>query len=237
MKITLYDFPAKTNLDGWESFSPFVLQIARALRYAGLEFEHAFASMVRLKELNPAGQLPVVAFGDEKVPDSTRIMRRIEELVPGAFTRGLDARGKAEAWLWEDFADKSLYPFVLAARWADDRGWPVPRDAFFGGLPPVVRSLVASFARRGTMKVLVARDFTRGGLDDCYARLSTVLDDLEARAPSEGFWLGNEVTAADIGLFAQLHSLRIPVVEHAAAEVSKRTGLSRYLDRVDAATK
>ena len=237
MNLTLYDFPAKTGLEGWESFSPFVLQVSRALRLAGLSFEHAYASMTKLKELNPTGQLPVVAFGDEKVADSTRIMRRIESLHPGSMTKGLDARGKAESWLWEELADTALYPLVLAARWADDRGWPVPREHFFGGLPPVVRTIVGGAVRRNTIKKLVGRDFLRGGLDACYARMTTTLDDLDARAPADGFWLGEHATAADIGLFAQLHSLRLPLVEHAAAEVAKRANLSKYLDRVNAATK
>lgn len=237
MKVTLYDFPAKTGLEGWESYSPFVLQVVRALRLAELPFEHEYASMTKLKELNPKGQLPVVAFDDEKVADSTLIMKRIEQLKPGAFTKGLDARGAAESWLWEEFADTALYPLVLTARWADDRGWPVPRDAFFSGLPPVVRTLVANMVRRGTLKKLVERDFLRGGLDAAYARMATTLDDLDARAPDDGFWVGPHATAADIGLFAHLHSLRMPKVEHAAEEVAKRTRLSKYLDRVDAATR
>jgi glutathione S-transferase len=235
--LTLYDFPAKTGVEGWESFSPFVLQASRALRLAKLPFEHAYASMTKLKELNPKGQLPVVAFGDEKVSDSTLIMKRIEQLQPGCFSKGLDARGKAESWLWEEFADTALYPLNLATRWADDRGWPIPREHFFGGLPPVVRTLVGNAVRRGTVKKLVDRDFMRGGLEACYERMDRTLDDLEARAPADGFWLGSEVTAADIGLFAQLHSLRLPLVEHAAAAVAKRTTLSKYLDRVDAASR
>ena len=87
------------------------------------------------------------------------------------------------------------------------------------------------------MKKLVERDFLRGGLDACYARMGTTLDDLDARAPADGFWLGANATAADIGLFAQLHSLRLPLVEHSAAEVAKRTKLTKWLDRVDAATR
>ena len=63
--LALYDFPAKTGLDGWNSFSPFVLEVARALQLAGLSYEHKYASMTKLKQLNPTGQLPVVAFGDD----------------------------------------------------------------------------------------------------------------------------------------------------------------------------
>lgn len=218
-------------------FSPFVLQVSRALKLAKLPLEHAYASMTKLKELNPKGQLPVVAFDDEKVADSTLIMKRIESLVPGCFSRGLDARGRAESWLWEELADPALYPLCLATRWADDRGWPVPREKFFGGLPPVVRTLVGNAVRRDTVKKLVGRDFLRGGLDACYERMERTLDDLDARAPAEGFWLGEHPTAADIGLFAQLHSLRLPLVEHAAAAVAKRKTLTKYLDRVDAATR
>jgi hypothetical protein len=67
--------------------------------------------------------------------------------------------------------------------------------------------------------------------------MAGVLDDLDARAPDDGFWLGPSATVADVGLFGQLQALRLPLVEFAAAEVAKRKRLSKYLDRVDAATR
>jgi glutathione S-transferase len=236
-KLVLCDFPAKTEVEGWNSFSPFVLEVARALALAKLPFEHRHLDIMKVKEVNPLGQLPVLLVDDEKVADSTRILHRIEELAPGSMSGGLDARALAEAWLWEEFADTALYPYVLATRWADDRGWPVPRAAFFGGIPLPVRGLVANLVRRSTMKKLVGRDFTRGGLEACYARMYRVIDQLDARAPESGFWLGERPSVADIGLFAQLHSLRLPSVPFQAEEMKKRARLSRYLDRVDAATR
>lgn len=235
-ELVLCDFPAKTGLDGWGSFSPFVLEVDRALRLAKLPFERRHISLVKLKELNPLGQLPVLLVGDEKIADSTRILHRIEQLAPGSMTGGLPPAAVAEAWLWEEFADVALYPYVLATRWVDDRGWPVPRAAFFSTIPAPVRGLVASMIRRGTIKKLVERDFTRGGLAGCYERLARVLDDLDRRAPETGFWLGPRACAADVGLFAQLHSLRLPLVPFQAEEVKKRVRLTKYLDRVDAAT-
>jgi glutathione S-transferase len=235
--IVLCDFEARTGVEGWDSFSPFVLEVARALRLAKLPFEHRQVHFMKIKQLNPKRQLPVLLVGDEKVPDSTAILHRIEELAPGSMTGGLDAAGVAEAWLWEEFADTALYPHVLVTRWADDRGWPVPRQAFFGALPAPVRGLVASAVRRKTLQALVGRDFTRGGIEASHARLYEILDALDARAPSDGFWLGSRPCAADLGLFAHLHSLRIPLVAYQADEVAKRTRLSRYLDRVDAVTR
>ena len=235
--LRLCDFPVTTGHARWSSFSPFVLLVERALRIARLDFKHEQVDMMRLNSLNPVGQLPVMFIGEEKVPDSTNILHRIEgQLAPGSLTRGLDARGVAEAWLWEEFADTALYPQVLATRWADDRGWPVPRDAFFGGMPPVVRNVIATLARRKAMASLVGRDFTRAGLPACEARLFRVLDHLEARAPEQAFWLGDQVTVADLGLFAQLHSMRLPETAFRAADVAKRARLSSWLDRVDAAT-
>jgi glutathione S-transferase len=236
-QLVLCDFPAKTGLDGWSSFSPFVLEVDRALGLAKLPFERRHISVLKLKDLNPLGQLPVLLVGDEKVADSTRILRRIEELAPGSMTGGLAPGAIAEAWLWEEFADVALYPYVLATRWVDDRGWPVPRSAFFNPIPAPVRGLVSSMVRRGIVKKLVERDFTRGGLAACYARLGDVLDSLDRRAPENGFWLGPRACAADVGLFAHLHSLRLPLIEFQADEVKKRTRLTKYLDRVDAVTR
>jgi glutathione S-transferase len=235
-KLVLCDFPAHTGEQRWRSFSPFVMQAEYALRFAQLPFEHRRMSVFRIKGLNPTGQLPVLLVGDEPVADSTLILHRIDEqLAPGSLTRGLDPTRVAEAWLWEEFADTALYPQVLATRWADERGWPVPRKAFFGGMPPVLRDVIATVARRSTLRALEGRDFTRAGLAACEARLFRVLDHLEARAPERGFWLGETPSVADIGLFAQLHSLRLPQVAFRAEELARRIKLSRWLDRVEAA--
>jgi glutathione S-transferase len=235
--LKLCDFPASTGHARWSSFSPFVMLVERALRAAKLQFQHEQISMMRLRSMNPIGQLPVLFISDEAVADSTNILHRInDQLAPGSLTRGLDARGVAEAWLWEEFADTALYPQVLATRWADERGWPVPRDSFFGGMPPVVRTVVANLVRRKTLSALVGRDFLRAGLPACEARLFRVLDHLEARAPGDGFWLGDQVSVADLGLFAHLHALRLPSTAFRADDVAKRQRLSAWLDRVDAAT-
>jgi glutathione S-transferase len=234
--LILCDFPVTPDEEGYESFSPFVMKAARALLLAGLAYEHRRLGITEVRSKTPVGQLPVLLVGDEVVGDSTAILRKIEELAPGSLTGGLDPRALAEAWLWEEFADTSLYPFVLATRWADDRGWPVPRAAFFGGLPVPLRQIVAGYVRRGTVNKLVERDFLRGGLDQCYARLRDVLANLDARAPDAGFWLGERPSVADISLFAQLESLRYPRTPFQAEVVNSHRRLAAYLDRVGKAT-
>src|SRR6202034_4731154 len=98
------------------------------------------------------------------VADSTRILRQIEQLA-GPIGGELDPRSRAEAWLWEDFADTSLNGFLVAARWADERNWPVVRGAYFGGAPWFVKALVAPRVRSQVVRGLVARDVWRAGAE------------------------------------------------------------------------
>jgi glutathione S-transferase len=235
-ELTLYDFPADPGIPGYPTFSPFVFEVARALALAKLPFRHTRIDIMKLKKLNPVGQLPVLGIGSELVADSTRILRRIEALAPGSLSGGLDGRALAEAWLWEEFADTALYPHVLATRWWDERGWPVVRNGFFGSMPALVRGLVGNMVRKGTIKRLIGRDFLRAGPEAYQQRLDGVLDLLEARAPEQGFWLGARASVADLGLFAHLHQLRMPLTAFRAEEVKQRVRLSAWLDRVDRAT-
>jgi glutathione S-transferase len=229
---------ADASAYGVESRSPFCLKAHRALRVAGLAYEQRhFGRPAELRPLSPTGQVPVLLVDGAPVADSTRILERIDDLT-GALTRGLDPRARAEAWLWEDFADTAVNGFLVAARWADERNWPAVRDAYFGDAPWPVRALVVPRIRSGVIQSLVARDVWRAGPEACWERLEKLLDQLDARAPANGFWVGGaSPSVADVSLFAQLHSLRTPLTAPQREAVARRKVLSAYLDRVDVATQ
>jgi glutathione S-transferase len=228
---------ADASVLGVESYSPFCLKAHRALKLARLPYQRRHAQRpAEFRPLNPAGQVPVLLVDGAPVADSTRILERIDALT-GVLTRGLDPRARAEAWLWEDFADTSLNGFLVAARWADDRNWPRVRATYFGGAPWPVRALIVPRIRQGVIQSLRARDVWRAGPEACWQRFEKVLEALEARAPAHDFWVGSRPSVADVALFAQLHSLRTPLTAPQAEAVAARPGLSAYLDRVDQATR
>ena len=228
---------ADASHHGIESHSPFCLKAHRALKLAGLSYERRHGQRpAEFRRWNPAAQVPVLLVDGAPVPDSTRILERIDALT-GALSRGLDARGRAEAWLWEDFADSALNGFLVAARWADDRNWPAVRQAYFGGAPWPVRALVAPRLRQSVVSRLVARDVWRAGAEACWEQLGRTLDHLDARTPERGFWVGAAPSVADIAIFAQLHSLRTPLTHPQWEALTSRPALSAYLDRVDAVTR
>jgi glutathione S-transferase len=226
-----------TNDRSLESYSPFCLKVHRALKAAALPYERRHGSNPSgFKSLNPAGQVPVLLVGDEVISDSTRILERISALRPGLFGADLDAATRAEAWLWEDFADTSLNGYLVASRWLDDRNWGVVRQAYFGRAPWFVRALIAPRIRAHVRKTLVARDVWRAGSAACWRRFVATLDQLEVRAPSRAYWLGPALTVADISMFAQLRSLRTDLTAWQKSEIESRPALREWLDRVDRAT-
>jgi glutathione S-transferase len=240
--LVLCDLGAPPESVGVESWSPFALKAHRALSLAGLPYTVRRGRMPSdFRRLNPARQVPVLLVGDEALPDSTRILARAVSLAAragaGRELEPADPRLRAEAWLWEDFADRSLSAYVVWARWADDKNWPLVQDALFGGAPWLVRRFVVPLIRRRVLDALHARDVGRHGMAAVLHDFRRTLDALEARAPFEGFWLGERPGVADVALFAMLHSLRAGLTHGQAREIKLRPALTDWLDRVDAATR
>ena len=241
--ITLCEL-GESDIAGLESYSPFCLKVHRALKVVGFRYTSRHGRPPQFSDINPAAQVPVLLVErdgqDEVIPDSTRILVRLDELSVARGGPSLlpsDPRARAEAWLWEDFADRALNGYLVAARWADDRNWPLVREAYFKGAPWFVKNLVAPRIRSRVLNNLVARDVLRAGEEACWDDFRNTLDHLEELAPVRGFWVTRDmVTVADLSLFAQLHALRTRLTEAQARDLMLRPALSDYLDRVDEAT-
>lgn len=235
-KLTLLETP-DPNLPTHESYSPFCLKVHRALRANGLAYERRAAGRPDAwRQFNPTGQVPVLLVGDRAIPDSTAILQEIERIT-GASIAGSTAAERAESWLYEELADTSLNGFLVASRWADERNWPSVRAAYFHEMPALVRAIVPNRLRANVVKSLVARDVWRAGADACWSRFRVLLDQLDRRAPTKGYWVGDALTAADFALFGQLHSLRTELTPWQREQLAERAALNAYLDRVHEATR
>lgn len=214
--------------------SPHCLKAERALRYGGVPFRvRSVDSPEEIHALNPLGQLPVLLVDGNPLPDSSRILEYADASCSDALTPA-DPRVAAEAWLWEELGDTVLTGFVMAARWVDDENFARVREVFFGRIPEPMQSEVANDVRARLVRDVQGRDIARSGLAAAWRRLHALLDRLDARAPVEGFWLGDAPSVADFGLFAPLQNLRVAeLTPEQAAWVEARPTLRAWLDRVD----
>ncbi len=228
----------RPSLPELESYSPFCVKVHRALKAGGLAYTSRRATTPDgHRDVNPLRQVPVLLIDGRPVADSTQILAALADLQPTPAWAAVDPALHAESLLWEELADTSLNGFLVAARWADDRNWPNLLAAYFGAAPWPVRHLVAPAIRRRVLASLVARDIWRAGPDACWRRFKILLDALDRRAPTTGFWLGTTLGLADLSLFAQLHSLCTPLTPWQQSQVHARPRLHDWLTRVDLATR
>lgn len=216
-----------------ESLSPFCLKAHRALKALGLPYERKIIwNPAQGRQYNPTGQFPTLLVGEEKVPDSTAILNRLNALTGGKLNPDPDPAVRAEALLWEELGDTAVNGFLIAARWVDDRNWKPVSEVMFQRMPKLVLALLGPRLRKRMVRALVARDVWRAGPEACWRRFQALLDQLEDRAPRSGYWVGKALSVADIGLFSQLHQLRLPITAWQAEQIAKRPHLSAYLDRI-----
>ena len=222
---------------GLESISPFCLKVHRTLKFYGLKYErrHALRPSDH-KQFNPTGQAPVLLIDGKPVPDSTEIIKALEPLVSKSLVPE-DRRQRAEAWFWEDYADQVLGNYAFAARWFDDRNWEALSEEQFRPMPGYLKPWMPNRARKRLLDRMSRMEIIRVGQDACWRGFQEHLDMLEDRAPETGFWMGDEMTVADIGLFAVLHALRTELSRWPMDEINRHPRLCAWLDRVDAQTQ
>jgi glutathione S-transferase len=222
---------------GLESMSPYVLKVHRALKFHGLAYERRHASRpIEHKAHHPRGQVPVLLLDGKAIPDSTAILKALEG-ISGKSLLPDDPNMLATAWLWEDYADRVLGYYVFAARWFDDRNWPVMFEAQFSSMPGWMKPWLPNYVRRKIIKSMRSMEFIRAGQDGCWNMFTDHLDLLEARTPQQGFWLGDTLTVADVSFFGMLHCLRSGLSPWQMEQINQRPKLCGWLDRIQVATE
>lgn len=158
------------------------------------------------------------------VTDSTPIIRRFETLQTERSVIPTDPVLKFLNELIEDYADEWLTKSMFHFRWAHEADWrnAAPLLVYWGmntAPAEMAEQFAAEFAKRQIDRLYVvgSNDVTAATIEDSYARLIEILDELIAR---KGFVLGGRPSSADFALFGQLTQLAI-VEPTSAAMTSK----------------
>jgi glutathione S-transferase len=192
--------------------SPFCAKVRMALQLKGIPYRRVTVTLRKRRELfgvNPLGKVPVLVEGERAIPDSSAIVRHVEQAHGGTSLLPDDPAARAFCSLVEDWADESLYFVIGAFKWLNpaNRSRAIARtlaELESGAFGPLLGRVVAwQIARR-----YGAWGYGRAALPHFEARLCDGLGWLATLLDGRPFLLGRTLTLADVACYAQLAWLR-----------------------------
>lgn len=170
-ELLLYQYPGDAGLD---SISPPCLKIHLALRRMQLPyFVVDLKSPFAVKQVTPAGRVPVLQVGERRIGDSVAILDALEEMHPDRPLGPTDPASRTLDRLWEHFANDTLYWQGFFLRWCVPRHADrllerlFAKDDWSGRLAgeymllPLLRSRAKGHGIGGRTEDEVMRDFNR----------------------------------------------------------------------------
>lgn len=135
--LKLYQFE---RIWGIPNLSPFCCKIETYLRMADIEYE-----IEPTLPLNaPKGKLPYIKDNDKALGDSRFIVAYLKS-VHKDLDKGLTDAELAVSVAMQRLLEEHLFWAALYSRWQyTDENWQTNKQAIFGGLPPIIRDIVAN---------------------------------------------------------------------------------------------
>ncbi len=193
-------------LHQWEA-SPFARKVGHILNFKQLPYTAVNYNGLRgtlALRLSKVGKLPVVDVGGQRIQDSTRIARFLEERHPQHPIYPTDPLQRAQVELWEDWADEVLYWFEGWFRLRQAAAFERFLDLMCEDRPHWERyplKWLLSFAGGISFK---AQGIGRLSPETVRDEFRRHLDRIDLSVRDTGWLVGNQRTLADIAVSAQL---------------------------------
>ncbi|NAS09356.1 glutathione S-transferase family protein [Acinetobacter haemolyticus] len=195
------------TLHQWE-ISPFCQKVARMLKFKGIEFETINYNGVlgaKVPMLSKVGKVPVLDINGQRIQDSTRIARYLDETYPDLpRLYPLDPIQKAYAELWEDWADELLYFYEIHFRVSDADALDHAVAISAQGRPKHEVILMKPLLKSALSFQLKMQGTGRMAKADIEAEFIRHLERIELVLNATGWLVGDQKTVADIAVASQL---------------------------------
>jgi glutathione S-transferase len=215
---------------GQPSLSPFCSKVAAVCALLGVP---CTLEVVSSPPKSSTGKLPYLRLADGRfVEGSDAIvdwLRTERGLDPDG---GLTPRDRAVSQLARRTIEEHVYFGILFDRWVQDSGFPLVQEHYFGGLPPVVRSLVPHFIRRQVRRDVQGQGMSRMPEAQVAHRIGEDLDSLSALLGDRDWYLADRPTQLDAVSWAFLaNALALPVPGIVTRAVLDRPSLVAHCAR------
>ena len=224
----------KPVLHQWE-ISPFCQKVAKALQHKGIAYDLVNYNGIlgsKVPRLSKVGKLPVLDIQGQRIQDSTRIARYLDELFPDApRLYPVEPMAKAQVEIWEDWSDEYLYWYEVYFRATDDNALDHAVKISTIGRPAYERKLLKPILKTALSAQLYMQGLGRMAQAEVEAEFFRHLDRLEAVLSVSTWLVGSEKTIADIAVATQLNEMLRTSVPMKSA-IFQRVKLKEWLERV-----
>ncbi len=222
-------------LHQWE-ISPFCQKVARALRYKGLAFtaiDYNGALGAKVGRLSKVGKVPVLDIDGQRLQDSTRIVRYLDQRQPEPALFPADPGFRAQVELWEDWSDEVLYWFEVFFRVKDPDAFAQAADLACAGRPALERLPVKLTLKAALNLQLLSQGLGRMAPEDVETEFLRHLDRIDTVLAASGWLVGEGISIADIAVGSQLLEVR-RTSARLRPELARRARLAVWLEKVGA---
>jgi glutathione S-transferase len=227
-KIQLYQWGPLANQ---ESASPFCVKVQYAMRYKRLAFEIVnVTSPLLVRKLNPRRKLPVMVADGVTIADSSEIVGCLEANYPKPQLYPPEPQARAHALLIEDWADESLYWYVVYERWQVADQFEQVAEVLFSAAPRPLKAVIKFAVRQRVRNALRGQGLGRLSLKQQREKLGLALDWLDSMLDGQ-FLCGRDLSIADLAVAAQIAGLDMPFTPVVQTAVRERARLMRWLER------
>ncbi|ENW81815.1 hypothetical protein F909_01499 [Acinetobacter sp. ANC 3929] len=194
-------------LHQWE-ISPFCKKVARMLQFKGISFETVNYNGVlgaKVPMLSKVGKVPVLDINGQRIQDSTKIARYLDEAYPDLpLLYPTDPLQKAYVELWEDWSDELLYFYEVYFRVSDADALNHAVAISAEGRPKHEIVLMKPLLKAALNMQVKMQGTGRMAKADIEAEFTRHLERIELVLDQTGWLVGETKTIADIAVGSQL---------------------------------
>ncbi|WP_043974215.1 MULTISPECIES: glutathione S-transferase family protein [Acinetobacter] len=194
-------------LHQWE-ISPFCKKVARMLQFKGIAFETVNYNGVlgaKVPGLSKVGKVPVLDINGQRIQDSTRIARYLDEAYPDLpRLYPVEPLQKAYVELWEDWSDELLYFYEVYFRVSDADALNHAVAISAEGRPKHEVVLMKPLLKAALNLQVKMQGTGRMAKADIEAEFTRHLERIELVLGQTGWLVGESKTIADIAVGSQL---------------------------------
>lgn len=210
--------------------SPLVLKVDAYLRMAGINFTNNKDSNNLQKA--PKGKLPFIVDDGQTIADSQFIFEHLKKNHVN-LDENLSKEEKAQAYLMTKSLDENLYFCLVYSRWMCDDTWQIVKKAFFGKLPPVVRSLVPKLVRKKLARNLQGQGISKHSHKEILHITEQSFIALSDLLGEKDYFFGQEPCSFDASAYGMLASFIETTIDDEFSQMAhKYKNLVTFCQRV-----